>query len=195
MRREATPNTRNRRVAASCVAVVFGMVGLSYAAVPLYRLFCDVTGFGGTTQRAESVDGRVLDRTMTVRFDANVGAGLPWEFKPVERRMSVRVGEQALAFYRATNRSDRPVTGSAVFNVTPPLAGAYFTKIECFCFTEQRLEPGQSVDMPVAFFIDPDIADDADLKSLGTITLSYTFYPSAEPARTSALERGGMAQD
>jgi cytochrome c oxidase assembly protein subunit 11 len=195
MRLQASSNSRNRRVAVSCVAVVFGMVGLSYAAVPLYRLFCDVTGFGGTTQRAESVDGRVLDRTMTVRFDANVGAGLPWEFKPVARRMSVRVGEQALAFYRATNRSDRPVTGSAVFNVTPPLAGAYFTKIECFCFTEQRLEPGQSVDMPVAFFIDPDIADDADLKSLGTITLSYTFYPSAEPARTSALERGGMAQD
>lgn len=195
MRREASSNSRNRRVAVSCVAVVFGMVGLSYAAVPLYRLFCDVTGFGGTTQRAESVDGRVLDRTMTVRFDANVGAGLPWEFRPVERRVSVRVGEQALAFYRATNRSDRPVTGSAVFNVTPPLAGAYFTKIECFCFTEQRLEPGQSVDMPVAFFIDPDIADDADLKTLGTITLSYTFYPSAEPARTSALKPDGMAQD
>lgn len=186
---------RNRRVAATCVAVVVGMVGLSYAAVPLYRLFCDVTGFGGTTQRAESVDGPVLDRTMTVRFDANVGAGLPWEFQPVERRISVRVGEQALAYYRATNHSDRPVTGSAVFNVTPPLAGAYFTKIECFCFTEQRLEPGQSVDMPVAFFIDPDIAEDADLKTLGTITLSYTFYPSAEPARTSALEPGGTAQD
>jgi cytochrome c oxidase assembly protein subunit 11 len=194
--RLATPvSHRNRRVAFTCVAVVVGMVGLSYASVPLYRLFCDVTGFGGTTQRAESVDGRVLERTMTVRLDANVGAGLPWEFKPVERRMSVRVGEQALAFYRATNRSDRPVTGSAAFNVTPPLAGAYFTKIECFCFTEQRLEAGQSVDMPVAFFIDPDIADDADLKTLGTITLSYTFYPSADPARTSALAPGGTAQE
>jgi cytochrome c oxidase assembly protein subunit 11 len=186
---------RNGRVAAMCVAVVVGMVGLSFAAVPLYQIFCQVTGFGGTTQRAETVDGRVLERVMNVRFDANVAPGLPWEFKPVQRQVALKIGEQSLAFYRATNRSERPVTGTAVFNVTPPLAGAYFTKIECFCFTEQRLEPGQTVDMPVAFFIDPDIAEDADLAHLGTITLSYTFYPSPEPARTSALATGGMARD
>ena len=120
-----------------------------------------------------------------VRFDSNVGAGLAWEFKPVERQIEVKVGEQALAFYRATNRSDRSTTGTATFNVSPPLAGAYFVKIECFCFTEQRLEPGQSVEMPVMFYIDPAIADDPDVAGLVTVTLSYTFYPADEPARVS----------
>ena len=176
---------RNRGTALVCVVVVAGMVGLSFAAVPLYRLFCQVTGFAGTTQRAEAVAGPVLDRMMEVRFDGNVGAGLPWDFKPVQRRIEVKVGEQRQAFYRATNRSDRPVTGTATFNVSPPLAGAYFVKIECFCFTEQTLEPGQSVDMPVVFYIDPEIAEDRDVENLGTITLSYTFYPAEQPARVS----------
>jgi cytochrome c oxidase assembly protein subunit 11 len=180
-----SPKLGNRGTALVCVVVVAGMVGLSFAAVPLYRLFCQVTGFGGTTQRAEAVAGPVLDRMMSVRFDANVGPGLPWEFKPLKRQIDIKVGEQGQAFYRAVNHSDRPLTGTATFNVSPPLAGAYFVKIECFCFTEQTLEPGQSVDMPVVFYIDPEIVDDPDVENLGTVTLSYTFYPAEQPARVS----------
>ena len=180
--------TRNRNTAFVCSAVVAGMVGLSFAAVPLYQLFCQVTGFGGTTQRAESVAGPVLERTMKVRFDGNVGNGLPWEFRPVERQIELKVGEQAQGTYRATNVSDRPTSGTATFNVSPSLAGAYFVKIECFCFTEQTLEPGESVDMPVMFYIDPDIADDRDVANLGTITLSYTFYPMDRPAQVSQAD-------
>jgi cytochrome c oxidase assembly protein subunit 11 len=176
---------RNRNTAIVCSAVVAGMVGLSFAAVPLYQLFCQVTGFGGTTQRAEAVAGPVLERTMKVRFDGNVGPGLAWDFKPVERQIELKVGEQAMGTYRATNVSDRPTTGTATFNVSPSLAGAYFVKIECFCFTEQTLEPGESVDMPVMFYIDPHIVDDRDVANLGTITLSYTFYPVEQPARVS----------
>ncbi|MGE4244866.1 MAG: cytochrome c oxidase assembly protein [Parvibaculaceae bacterium] len=176
---------RNRRTAIACGVVVVSMVGASYAAVPLYRLFCQVTGFGGTTQRAEAAPATSLDRKMAVRFDANVGHGLGWRFEPEQVRLDVRVGETSLAFYRATNLSQKPVTGQAVFNVTPPQAGYYFNKIECFCFTEQTLEPGQSVDMPVQFFVDPAIVEDKDLKNLGTITLSYTFYPAGKPAASS----------
>ena len=190
---QTEPSGRNRGTAVALAALVAGMVALSFAAVPLYRLFCEVTGFGGTTQRAEAVAGPVLDRTMAVRFDANIGAGLPWEVKPLERQIDLKVGEQGQAFYRATNRSDRPVTGTATFNVSPPLAGAYFVKIECFCFTEQTLEPGQSVDMPVVFYIDPEIAGDRDVANLGTVTLSYTFYPMEQPARIS--QTGGAIPD
>lgn len=175
-------SSRNRRLAVGCFVLVVGMVGASYAAVPLYRLFCQVTGFGGTTQRAEAAPRNVLDRTMAVRFDANVGPGLGWRFQPEQVKLDVRIGESSLAFYRATNLTQKPVTGQAVFNVTPPQAGYYFNKIECFCFTEQTLEPGQSVDMPVQFFVDPGIVEDKDLKNLGTITLSYTFYPADKPA-------------
>lgn len=184
---ERTP-TRNRNTAVLCSAIVAGMVALSFAAVPLYRLFCQVTGFGGTTQRAETVAGPVLERTMKVRFDGNVGPGLAWEFKPVDHQIELKVGEQAIGTYRATNVSDRPTTGTATFNVSPSLAGAYFVKIECFCFTEQTLEPGQSVDMPVMFYIDPAIADDPDVANLGTVTLSYTFYPVEQPARVSQAD-------
>jgi cytochrome c oxidase assembly protein subunit 11 len=185
MSEQTQASGRNRNTALLCTAVVAGMVAMSFAAVPLYRMFCQVTGFGGTTQRAEAVAGPVLDRMMTVRLDSNVGAGLPWEFKPVDRQIELKVGEQAQGIYRATNRSDRPTTGTATFNVSPPLAGAYFVKIECFCFTEQTLEPGQSADMPVVFYVDPAIADDPDVARLGTITLSYTFYPAEQPARVS----------
>jgi len=178
--------TRNRRMAIACGVLVAGMVGASYAAVPLYRLFCQVTGFGGTTQRAEAAPQGVLDRTMAVRFDANVGAGLGWRFQPEQVQQEVRLGESSLAFYRATNLTQKPVTGQAVFNVTPPQAGYYFNKIECFCFTEQTLEPGQTVDMPVQYFVDPDIVKDEDLKSLGAITLSYTFYPAEKPVAQQA---------
>ena len=171
----------HRAVALACVAVVFGMLGAAYAAVPLYRLFCQLTGYDGTTMRAARPSNVVLDRTITVRFDANVGPHMPWRFEPVQRSLKVRLGENALAVYRATNPTDRPVTGTATFNVTPELAGAYFNKIECFCFQEQRLEPGESVEMPVSFFVDPAFVDDKNTAHLTQITLSYTFYPVERP--------------
>ena len=184
---------RNQRVALICVAIVAGMVGLAYASVPVYRLFCQMTGFAGTTQRVERPSTTILDRVITVRFDANVGPGLSWDFQAVTPTIDVRIGENALAFYRVKNRSDKPVTGTATFNVTPDQAGGFFNKIQCFCFTEQRLEPGESVEMPVSFFIDPAIVKDQDGAQINQITLSYTFYPvespkakaaSTEPART-----------
>ena len=185
---------KNASTALVCVAVVAGMVGLSYAAVPLYRIFCQVTGFGGTTQRAEAPAGRTIDRYMKVQFDANVSTALAWDFTPAQRQVEVQVGEQALAFYRVKNISDRELTGSATFNVSPPSAGYYFSKIECFCFAEQTLKPGEAVDMPVIFFIDPDIEHDEDVRSLKTMTLSYTFYPVSKPVKTSdASEESGSS--
>jgi cytochrome c oxidase assembly protein subunit 11 len=176
---------RNIRVASLCGLLVFAMVGMSYAAVPLYRIFCEVTGYDGTTQRASAAPDSVLGREMNIEFDANIAPGLPWTFAPAQRRLTVRLGEEAMAHYRAVNNAGRSVTGTAVFNVTPALAGRYFTKIQCFCFTEQTLEPGRAADMPVVFFVDPKLADDKNLASLTTITLSYTFYPLA-PDKVSA---------
>ncbi len=167
---------RNRRTAAVLAIVAIGMVGMSFAAVPLYRLFCQVTGFGGTTQVADHGSGEIFDRVITVRFNADIASDLPWRFKPAQTEIAVRVGENAQAFYHARNLSTESVTGSAVFNVTPPLMGPYFAKIECFCFTEQTLAPGESVDMGVSFFIDPAIMDDPDLAGVKEITLSYSFY-------------------
>jgi cytochrome c oxidase assembly protein subunit 11 len=179
--------SRNHAVVALCVALVLGMTALSFAAVPLYRLFCQVTGYEGTTRRASVAPETVLERSLTIAFDANVGRGIGWRFEPVQRAQQLKIGEQGLAFYRATNLSDTPQVGMAVFNVTPHKAGSYFNKIECFCFTAQRLEAGQSIEMPVAYFIDPAITDDADLKKLTTITLSYTFYPADKaPVEASA---------
>ncbi len=169
---------KNRILAISCGVLVAGMIGMAYAAVPLYALFCQVTGYGGTTQRAEAPSGEITSRVMGVRFDANVNNDLNWDFKPVQRKLSLKVGEHRLAFYKATNLSDETVVGTAVFNVTPVSAGAYFNKIECFCFTEQALKPGESIEMPVSFYIDPDIEKDEDLETLKTITLSYTFFPA-----------------
>lgn len=172
------PSARsNGLLAGACVAVVAGMVGLSYAAVPLYQLFCQVTGFGGTTQRAEAPDGTIGERQFTVRFDSNVNPALEWQFKPAQKAVEVKSGQQALAFYEAKNISDGVTMGTATFNVTPQEAGAYFSKVECFCFTEQTLKPGESVSMPVSFFVDPDIEKDENMKSIRTITLSYTFFP------------------
>ncbi|NWG45106.1 MAG: cytochrome c oxidase assembly protein [Alphaproteobacteria bacterium] len=176
-----------------CVGVVLGMVGLSFAAVPLYRLFCQVTGFGGTTQRASVAPDTILSRQMTILFDANTGGALPWRFEPLQRSVRLQVGERAIVSFRATNESSEPVVGTATFNVTPDKAGAYFNKLQCFCFTEQRLEPGESMDMPVAFFVDPAIDDEALLKDVGTITLSYTFYPAKTPERLSRLDTGADA--
>jgi len=170
------------------------MLGLAYAAVPLYTLFCQVTGFAGTTQRAERPADTVLDRVVTIRFDANVAPGLGWKFQPVQRTMDVKIGENALAFYKAENISDRPIVGTATFNVAPEAAGAYFNKIECFCFQEQRLEPGESIDMPVSFFVDPAIVEDEIAGHLTQITLSYTFHP-AEKQKAAALQASTPAAE
>lgn len=183
---------KNRRVVLPLVAVAVGSGALAFASVPLYRLFCQVTGFGGTPQVAAEAPAVPIDRMMTVRFNADTDPHLPWVFQPVQREIRVQVGEQALAFYRATNKSDQPVVGNAVFNVTPHKAGAYFDKIDCFCFSEQRLEPGESVDMPVTFFIDPEIAKDRKMDGVGTITLSYTFFRAeTEGSRPHAALRTG----
>ncbi len=181
--RDNAGGKRHLVIAAVCTVIVAGMVGLSFAAVPLYRLYCQVTGYAGTTQRAEAASDKVLDRTLTVRFDSNVASDLPWIFEPEQRRLEVKIGENTLAFYKATNTSDHAVTGSAVFNVTPESAGVYFNKVQCFCFTEQRLEPGQSVDMAVSFYVDPAFVDDEDTKGLSELTLSYTFYPVKKPEK------------
>ncbi len=185
---------RHRIVALALAGVVAGMLGLSYAAVPLYRIFCQVTGYGGTTQKAKAAPGTVVDRKITVRFDANLAHGMPWAFKPAQQGLTVKLGESALAFYEAENLTSKPLRGTATFNVTPEAAGSYFNKIECFCFTEQRLEPGERVDMPVSFFIDPEILKDQDAKEITEITLSYTFFPVVdEPDVASA--GGDQARD
>lgn len=185
---------RHRSVAAWCAAVVVGMAGLAYAAVPLYGMFCRVTGYGGTTQVASQPSAQVVDRVVTIRFDANVAPGLPWTFEPVQRLMDVKLGENSLAFYRATNRSDQPVVGTATFNVSPDVTGVYFNKLACFCFNEQRLEPGESVEMPVSFFVDPAMLSDADARKVSHITLSYTFYRVEAPkAGVAQVKTGGAA--
>ncbi|MEE3047195.1 MAG: cytochrome c oxidase assembly protein [Pseudomonadota bacterium] len=167
---------QNRRILFSCVLVVGGMVGLAYASVPLYKLFCQVTGFGGTTQVATEAPVEVSEKTIKVRFNADVNSGLNWQFKPEQREITVRLGEDNLAYYMAENMSVQPITGQAVYNVTPLKAGQYFNKIACFCFDEQTLQPGQRVDMPVSFYVDPAIAEDINTKDVKTITLSYTFF-------------------
>ena len=172
---------RNRRIAAALVAVPMAMGALAWASAPLYRLFCQVTGFGGTPGIAAEAPQAAADApSIEIRFNADIAPDLDWRFGPVERAVTVRLGEPALAFYRAENLGEEPVTGAATFNVTPLKAGAYFSKIDCFCFTEQRLGPGESADMPVSFFVDPEIADDPNVRDVGTITLSYTFFRSEE---------------
>jgi cytochrome c oxidase assembly protein subunit 11 len=176
---------RKALTALALAGVILGMVGLTAAAVPLYRLFCQVTGYGGTTQRAEAAPEQQLEQTMTVRFNADVAHGLPWSFAPVERAVRVRLGEQHLAFFRAHNGGDRAIVGTATFNVTPFKAGAYFSKLACFCFEEQTLEAGQTVDMPVSFYVDPAILDDPATRDVRAITLSYTFFELDDGARKS----------
>ena len=176
----------NRSIVLSCTIFFTSMVGLAYASVPLYRWFCQVTGFGGTTQVAEAPAGEILDRTIKVRFDANVAAGLPWSFGPKQREIEVRIGEIAEVAYGSGNRGTLASTGTSTFNVTPPAAGAYFNKMQCFCFTEQTLQPGEEAHMPVVFFVDPEIVTAAETKNLDTITLSYTFFPVDEPTEVAA---------
>jgi len=170
--------SRNNRTAAMMALLGLAMLGLAFASVPLYRVFCQVTGYGGTTQRAEAAPGAdVAAGQIGVRFDANTSDKLPWKFEPVQERVRVEPGVPTKIFYRATNLVGRPTTGQAVFNVSPPQVGKYFSKIECFCFTEQTLKGGQSIDMPVVFFVDPKVRRDPDTKDISEITLSYTFYP------------------
>lgn len=168
----------NRRTVTvvALVGILMGMVGLTAAAVPLYSLFCQVTGYGGTTQRAEVAPGASSDIRIKVRFNADTGNGLGWEFRPLAREVEVRPGEEKIVAFRAVNRTAQPVVGTATFNVTPLKAGPYFDKIQCFCFDEQRLEPGESVDMPVSFFVDPRILEDPSTREIRTITLSYTMF-------------------
>lgn len=185
------PRTANHRlVAVSCAAFVAAMVGASYAAVPLYQMFCQVTGFGGATRVAEKAPEHPLERTVEIRFDANVAPGLDWSFAPEVRSVTVRVGETKMAFYRAHNRSDRPITASATYNVTPAQAGYHFAKTQCFCFTEQTLQPGETLDMPVVFFVDPAFAEDPEMVGVKTITLSYTFFQKAAPVAVGTEKTG-----
>ena len=186
----APRNVGSRRRAATALVlggVVCGMVGLAFGAVPLYKLFCQVTGFGGTTQVAEEAPVEIGERVVTVRFNADTARDLPWHFKPEQREIKVRVGEMAMAFYNAVNQSDRALIGTSTFNVTPVKAGAYFNKIECFCFEEQTLAPGERADFPVSFFVDPDIVEDRRLDDVSTITLSYTFFARGEGVTEAAL--------
>jgi cytochrome c oxidase assembly protein subunit 11 len=168
---------RNGRTAALAGLLVLAMVGLAYASVPLYRLFCQVTGFDGTTMRAAAAPGPVAGKEVAVRFDGNVAPALPWRFAPEKPREIVTIGEREMAFFSAKNLSARTITGRATFNVSPVQAGKYFSKIQCFCFTEQTLKPGEEVRMPVVFFVDPKFLHDRDTSPISEITLSYTFYP------------------
>ncbi|MCW1920139.1 cytochrome c oxidase assembly protein [Rhodobacter sp. KR11] len=178
---------RRNRTAGWLALVALVMVSLSFAAVPFYRWFCQVTGFGGTTAVSEVAPSEVLDQTIRIRFDASKERDMPWVFKPVQRVMEIRIGETGLAFYEATNTADHPVAGQASYNVTPDQAGGYFTKIECFCFTEQVLQPGQTVQMPVTFYVDPEIARDREAKFIPEITLSYTFHQIPLPEAEASL--------
>ena len=168
---------RNLRVALICVAGFFGMVGAAYAAVPLYRAFCQLTGFEGTVRRAEAAPDAVLSKTVTVRFDANV-RGLPWTFQALQTSQEAKIGETKLAFFKVTNTSDKPVTGRAVYNVLPEAAGAHFRKLQCFCFEDQTVGPHQTVEMPVLYFVDPKYAQDFETRGEKVVTLSYTFFPA-----------------
>ncbi|MFB9983467.1 cytochrome c oxidase assembly protein [Mesorhizobium kowhaii] len=188
----ASRKNTNRVLAFVCLAFFGGMIGMAYAAVPLYKMFCQATGYGGTTRRAtQQYANRVLDRDIVVRFDANI-AGVPWDFQPVDRSMTMKIGETVQAHYQATNKFDRPVTGRATFNVQPELAGPYFNKVECFCFTDTTLKPGETLDMPVVFYVDPDIVNVPELKDVKTITLSYTMFPveKSKPVASSVPVQG-----
>jgi cytochrome c oxidase assembly protein subunit 11 len=186
---------RHRAVALSCAVFVAAMVGAAFASVPLYNLFCRVTGFGGTPLVATAAPAEPIERRVVVRFDANVAPGLLWTFAPEQREIEIRIGETALVHYVAKNLSDRETLASATYNVSPPQAGGYFNKLQCFCFTEQRIGPGEKAEFPVVFFVDPAIDQDAELKSLSEITLSYTFFPvrkAPEPVAAAPTAKAPM---
>jgi len=187
---------RSNRLGIVLAFVAVGMVGLSFASVPLYNLFCRVTGYGGTTQQADVGSDVILDRVITIDFDANKGKNMPWEFKPVKRKIKLNIGQTAIAYYEAYNPTDKIITGTAAFNVSPQKVGIYFNKIDCFCFTEQTLKPGERVEMPVTFFVDPEIDSNVNTREVETITLSYTFYETEEKAaeNTDDLTRNAVAE-
>ena len=186
-RKQASPSRRRDiAVAGACGVFVGAMVAMSYAAVPLYDWFCRTTGFNGTTQVATAAPGQTLDRTVTVRFDANVGAGLPWRFTPERNTIEARLGEVITVDYIVTNQAARETLGVAAYNVAPLTYGAYFQKINCFCFSEQRMKAGETRHMTVVFYVDPEMAKDPDVQIRDTITLSYTFSPQREPQRPVA---------
>jgi cytochrome c oxidase assembly protein subunit 11 len=180
------PRRRNGATVLLLVSVIAGMTGLSFASVPLYRLFCQATGLGGTTQRASGVPVREAASVITVRFDAETAPGLGWEFRPSQSKVTVHPGEEQKIYYRAVNKTAESVTGSATYNVTPAKAGIYFDKLQCFCFSEQDLAAGESADMAVVFFVDPDILTDPNTNDVRTITLSYTIFPTHRAARPTA---------
>lgn len=181
-----SPRPRHAATAAIVAAVVFGMVGLSYAAVPLYRAFCQATGFAGTTQVAHAAPATKGGRTLTVRFDSNVGPGLPWTFEPETPEVTLRTGVTETVYFKVRNNAGRSTTGRAEYNVSPDVVGGYFDKLNCFCFSEQTVGPNETVEMPVVFFLDPDLEKDKTLAAVDAVTLSYTFYPVREPARPVA---------
>ncbi len=189
---KARAGRRDLAVAAACGVFVAFMVGMAYAAVPLYSWFCRTTGFGGVPQIATVAPAQVVDRKITVRFDANVGAGLPWRFEPERTSIEMRLGEVVTVFYTATNLSSHETGGQAAYNVAPTTAGGYFTKINCFCFTEQHLAPGEKREMAVVFYVDPALMQDSDQDDLNTITLSYTFFP-LRPARPGVADSASPA--
>jgi cytochrome c oxidase assembly protein subunit 11 len=187
---DPVPKDRRRKwIAAAAAATVFVMLGLSFAAVPLYRLFCATTGYGGTPQVAEKAPNMRGKRQMTVRFDANVGNGLAWSFSPETPQIILWTGETATVFFKVTNLTDHELAAQAMFNVAPDAAGAYFDKISCFCFSEQRLGPHETADMPVVFFLDPKLEADATMDGIESVTLSYTFYPSKTTTPVAAATR------
>jgi len=177
---------RDMMVASVCGVVVAAMIGLSYASVPFYNWFCRTTGYGGTTQVSEKAPDQVLGRTIAIRFDSNVAPGLPWKFEPEVNEIKVRIGEVTTAHYKVTNMAAREITAQAGYNVSPPQVGGYFNKINCFCFTQQTMKPGETREMTVVFYVDPSIAKDSDQDDLNTITLSYTFYRIPNPEKPVA---------
>jgi cytochrome c oxidase assembly protein subunit 11 len=184
---------RNRRVGVICGLTFAGMVGAAYASVPLYKAFCQVTGYDGTVRQAKAAPTEVLGKTLSIRFDANV-RDLPWNFTALQTAQTVKIGETKVALFRVTNRSDKPMTGRAVFNVVPEQAGAYFEKLSCFCFTDQTIQAGQTVEMPVLYFVDPKYAEDPDTKGKGEVTLSYTFYPAVDAKPAPATAKASAAK-
>lgn len=196
----AATGNRHLRTGLLAGGIALAMVGLAFASVPLYRVFCQVTGFGGTTMKvdasaapSEAAVRALAGKTVKVRFDGNVRDGLAWKFGPAQGPVEVKIGEQNIIYYKATSLTGEATTGSATFNVTPEAAGKYFAKIQCFCFNEQTLNPGQTVEMPVVFYVDPAILDDPDARDISEITLSYSFYPVAEPTRPAGVYATGKA--
>jgi cytochrome c oxidase assembly protein subunit 11 len=187
---------RNRRLALICASVFVGMVGAAFASVPIYRAFCQVTGFDGTVRRADAAPDTVLNRKLTIRFDVNT-RNLPWDFKAEQVSQDIRLGETAMAFFEVTNNGDKPVTGRAIYNVVPESAGAYFQKLECFCFSDQTIQPGETIEFPMVYFVDPEFATDFETKGKSEVTLSYTFFPSTdappEPKRSDASHVTGAS--